>query len=76
MGKGESVGTHSDEYVILRCYGKMVLKTNPGSVVKIQSKMLSSELPPFFERIFVCYHGSITGFETGCRPFLGFDGAH
>ena len=35
-----------------------------------------SNMSPLFERIFVCYHGSIAGFENGCRPFLGFDGAH
>ena len=50
--KGKSMETHSDEYVILRCYAKMALKTNPGSVVKIQSKMFPSDMPPLFERIF------------------------
>ena len=35
MTKGEFVETHAEEYVILRCYAKMVLKTNPDSVAKI-----------------------------------------
>ena len=76
MTKSEFVETHSDEYVILRCYAKTVLKTNPDSVAKIQSKHLTTDMPPLFKRIFLCYYGSASGFENGCRSFLGFDGAH
>ena len=76
IAKGDSVETHADEYVILRCYAKMVLKTNLGRVAKIQSRLLKSDIPPLFERIFLCFHRSATAFESGCRPFLGFDGCH
>ena len=76
MAKGESMETYAKEYVILRCYAKMVLKTNPGSVAKIQSKLLHTNIPPLFERLFLCFHGSATRFEFGCRLFLGFDGYH
>ena len=38
--------------------------------------LLKTNIPPLFERIFVCFHGSATGFESGYRPFLRFDGCY
>ena len=67
---------HVEEYVILRCYAKMVLKTNPGSTSKIQSRLLHTDNTLMFERLFLCFYGSATGFESGCKSFLGFDDYH
>ena len=54
MAKGGIVETHAIEFVILRCYAKMVLKTNIRSVVKIQRKLLHIREPPEFKRFFFC----------------------
>ena len=75
-GKGDTLTKHAAEFVVLRCYVHMVLKTNPGSLAKIKSKVVDTDSPPVFERIFIAFHGCVAGFIAGCRPFIGFDGCH
>ncbi|PON60762.1 hypothetical protein PanWU01x14_150590 [Parasponia andersonii] len=41
MARGNSVQIYGLEFMIPRCYAYMVLKTNPSSAAKIQSKMPS-----------------------------------
>ncbi|GAV59754.1 hypothetical protein CFOL_v3_03285, partial [Cephalotus follicularis] len=36
----------------------------------------TSEGPPVFRRMFICYGASKKGFLDGCRPFIGLDGYH
>ena len=76
MSKGDTMHKHAKEYVMLRCYAHIVLKTNHGSLAKIKSKLLHTATPPVFERILICFNRSATGFVTGCRPSLEFDGCH
>ena len=71
-----SVEKHVVEYVILKLFAYMVLKTNLGSTVKVKSRVLHSLQPPVFERIFFCFQGVVARFLGGCRPFTSFDGCH
>ncbi|GAV77943.1 hypothetical protein CFOL_v3_21411, partial [Cephalotus follicularis] len=40
------------------------------------SESSTSEGPPVFMRMFMCYRASKKGFLDGCRPFIGLDGCH
>ena len=70
----------------LRCYAKIVLNTNSGSMAIVNNEVvpthrnlesLDENAPlPMFKRIFICYEGVRRGFLDGCRPFLGLDGCH
>ena len=68
--KRDTVEKHDVEFVILKLYAHMVLKTNPRSIVKVKSRVLHSLQPPVFERIFVYFQGAVVGFLGGCRPFF------
>lgn len=54
----------------LRFYVDEVLKTNPGSHVKLEWDVESGR----FERFFIAFDASIVGFRMGCRPLLFMDG--
>lgn len=54
----------------------IVLKTNPSSIAKVKSKLLHTQTPPTFKRIFICFEGYIASFVGGYRLFIGFDGYH
>ncbi|CAB4279374.1 unnamed protein product [Prunus armeniaca] len=34
------------------------------------------ELPPLFQRLYVCLDACKKGFLTGCRPIIGVDECH
>ena len=53
--KGDTMEKHTIEFVILRLYAHMVLKTNSRSTAKVKSRVLHSLQPPVFERIFFCF---------------------
>lgn len=75
-------GDHKESFKKLRCYAQMILQTNPGSLVVLQSEFPPDTNPedinaiPTFQRIFLCYAGVKEGFLSGCRPFIGVDGCH
>ena len=76
IAKGDIMETHEAEFIMVRYYAFMVLKTNPSSVAKIKSNLLQTRIPPVFQRLFLCFHGFVVGFAAGCKPFLEFDGYH
>ncbi|KAK1281031.1 hypothetical protein QJS04_geneDACA016117 [Acorus gramineus] len=64
---------HGDESLSfdnLRWYADAVMATNPGSYVELECTPDDHR----FRRFFVCFGGSLIGFETGCRPLLFLDG--
>ena len=56
-------------------YREMLLRTNPQSVVVLESTP-QIERPPLFKRFFCGLEGLRRGFLSGCSPFLFFDGCH
>ncbi|XP_025625475.1 uncharacterized protein [Arachis hypogaea] len=67
-------GDEAAEYAKLRDYAEELLRSNPGSTVKLGvSPMPNGE--GVFERFYVCLHGCKKGFVGGCRPLIGLDGA-
>ena len=75
MVKGDTVRNRAKEFVIRSCYAHMILKTILGSIAKIKSKLLHTQNPAVFQRLFVCFDGNVFGFVAICRPFLAFDGS-
>ncbi|KAL5133970.1 hypothetical protein HKD37_03G007225 [Glycine soja] len=55
------------------CAKNELLRSNPGSTVKINT-VPSPEGPPQFHRLYICLAGYKKGFVAGCRPFIGLDG--
>ena len=69
-------GNHGESYSYLRMYANEILKSNPGSIVKIQLDRSNPSENPTFKRIFIAFDALKTGFIEGCRPFIGVDGCH
>ncbi|KAG5553272.1 hypothetical protein RHGRI_011211 [Rhododendron griersonianum] len=72
----EIEGNHAKSYSLLPAYAYEVLKSNPGSLVKIKGEMLTPTSTPMFQRFFIAFDAMITSFKSGCRPFIGLDGCH
>ncbi|XP_057730652.1 uncharacterized protein LOC130945987 [Arachis stenosperma] len=66
-------GSEIAQYARLRDYANEILKTNPGSTVRIHTNPQPDSNPLFF-RIYVCFEACKKGFLRGCRPFIGLDG--
>ncbi|XP_025692605.1 uncharacterized protein [Arachis hypogaea] len=62
------------QYALLRDYAETLLKTNPGSTVKIGVTPLPDG-QVMFDKIYICLSGCKNGFKAGCRPLIGLDGA-
>ncbi|KAF7140525.1 hypothetical protein RHSIM_Rhsim06G0101100 [Rhododendron simsii] len=70
-------GNHSKAYSKLRQYAVEVIKTNPGSLVKLEIEKIPSNVNlPTFKRMFISFAAIQQGFKDGCRPFIGLDGCH
>ncbi|XP_072055934.1 uncharacterized protein [Arachis hypogaea] len=67
-------GDEKAQYAMVRDYGETLLKTNPGSTVKICT-IPQSNGDVIFEKMYVCLTGCKNGFKVGCRPLIGLDGA-
>ncbi|XP_052207358.1 uncharacterized protein LOC127811488 isoform X2 [Diospyros lotus] len=61
-------GSHKEAYNQLPYFCEKIKETNPGSVATFATKEDSS-----FNRLFVSFHASISGFQQGCRPLLFLD---
>ncbi|XP_020967348.1 uncharacterized protein LOC110266726 [Arachis ipaensis] len=66
-------GSEIAQYARLRDYGNEILKTNPGSTVRIHTNPMPDS-NPLFLRIYVCFDACKKGFVGGCRPLIGLDG--
>ncbi|XP_021728305.1 uncharacterized protein LOC110695365 [Chenopodium quinoa] len=69
-------GGHDESYGHLPRYCEMVKQTNPGSAAKCAWRKNDPQLSLTFSRIFISFKGAIDGLGTGCRIFIGVDGAH
>ncbi|XP_072074335.1 uncharacterized protein [Arachis hypogaea] len=67
-------GDAAAQYTLLRDYAETLLKSNPGSTIKIGVKP-QPEGEPTFEKMYICLDGCKKGFKAGCRPLIGLDGA-
>ena len=63
-------GNHEDAYKSLPEYCQNIMKTNPHSVVHLESTPENK-----FRRVFISYSASALGIQY-CRPLLGLDGTH
>ncbi|XP_028093387.1 uncharacterized protein LOC114293509 isoform X2 [Camellia sinensis] len=70
-------GNHVASYSKLSKYANEIMKTNPGSLVKIERDRVGPKLDVvMFKRIFISLAAMQKGFKDGCRPFIGVDGCH
>ena len=60
----------------LRQYGNEIIRSNPGSLVAIETDDQDADGKRPFKRIFIAFNALSRGFITGCRPFIGLDGCH
>ncbi|KAL7231374.1 hypothetical protein ACSBR2_009599 [Camellia fascicularis] len=68
---------HAASYSKLLKYANDIMKTNPGSLVKIERDRVGPKLDVvMFKRIFISLAAMQKGFKDGCRPFIGVDGCH
>ena len=54
----------------------MILRTDVGSRVILQTEMKNENAEPKFKRMYIRYNAQKVGFLGGCRPFIGLDGCH
>ncbi|XP_028070069.1 uncharacterized protein LOC114272544 [Camellia sinensis] len=75
-------GNHAKTYTKLPMHAAEVLRTNRGSLVKIERERKPSSkpnLPPFlpiFKKKFLSFAAIQHGFKEGCKPFIAMDGCH
>jgi hypothetical protein len=65
-------GAVEEPYAHLRNYAEELLRSNPGSSVKIKCKPGANW--PVFERMYVCFYACKKAFVQSCRPLIGLDG--
>ncbi|KAK6941719.1 MULE transposase domain [Dillenia turbinata] len=61
-------GSLKDAYNQLPHFCEKIVETNPGSVVKLVTNDEKR-----FERLFISFRASISGFQNGCRPLIFLD---
>ena len=54
----------------------MILRTDVGSRVILQTEMEKENAKPKFKRMYIRYNAQKVGFLGGRRPFIGLDGCH
>ena len=54
----------------------MILKTDVGNRVILQTEMANENAEPNFKRMYIRYNVQKVGFLGGCRPFVRLDGCH
>ncbi|KAG5231616.1 MuDR family transposase [Salix suchowensis] len=64
----EIQGSYKEAYNQLPWLREKIVETNPGSVVSLNTREDQS-----FHRLFIAFHASLHGFQSGCRPLLFLD---
>ncbi|KAJ9546572.1 hypothetical protein OSB04_019115 [Centaurea solstitialis] len=62
-----------EHYGLLRAYGDELLRSNPGSTVKLGVTTNPDE-QVCFDRFYVCLHGLKEGWKKGCRRIIALNG--
>ncbi|KAJ9565641.1 hypothetical protein OSB04_001607 [Centaurea solstitialis] len=62
-----------EHYGKLWDYGEEIMRSNPGSTVKM-SVEVGPDQKNYFQRFYVCLKGVKEGWLSGCRKFIGLDG--
>ncbi|XP_023894356.1 uncharacterized protein LOC112006306 [Quercus suber] len=74
--RGLITGNEESQYGLLRDYAEMILRTDVGSRVILQTEMENENAKPNFKRMYIRYNAQKVSFLGGCRPFVGLDGCH
>ncbi|CAI9287332.1 unnamed protein product [Lactuca saligna] len=69
----EIEGSLIEHYGILWSYGHEILRTNPGSTVRMDVDIMPDSTT-FFSKYYVCFKAISDGWKEGCRPVIGLDG--
>ncbi|XP_016168820.1 uncharacterized protein LOC107611407 [Arachis ipaensis] len=67
-------GDKASLYAKFSDYTEELLRSNPGSTVKLGVNA-QPKGDPIFQNFYVCLHGCKQGFVHGCRPSIGLDAA-
>lgn len=67
-------GRWDDSYNLLPTYQDELLRSVPGSVVKLDTEENNGDV--CFRRFFVALKPCIDGFLQGCRPYIAMDSTH
>ena len=74
--RGLVIGNEEAQYGLLKDYAEMIMRTDVGSKVILQTEMKNEDAEPKFKRIYIRYNAQKDGFLGGCRPFVWLDGCH
>ena len=74
--RGLVTGNEEAQYGLLKDYAEMIMRTDVGSKVILQTEMKNEDAEPKFKRIYIRYNAQKDGFLGGCRPFVWLDGCH
>nr|GEU66035.1 multidrug resistance-associated protein 5 [Tanacetum cinerariifolium] len=66
----KTVGKH---YAMLRSYGKAILDSNSGSIVKL-GVIVNPEDKTYIDRFYVCFTGLVDGWKIWCKKITSLDG--
>ncbi|GJU53462.1 hypothetical protein Tco_1227176 [Tanacetum coccineum] len=65
--------TTEEHYAMIRSYGKEILDSNDGSIVKLGVIVILDD-KTYFDRFYCRFYGLKYGFQLGCRPVIALDG--
>ena len=69
----EIEGSLIEHYGRLWSYGHEILRTNPGSTVRMDVDIMPDSTT-LFSKYYVCFKAISDGWKEGCRPVIGLDG--